>query len=281
MKKDIAKIILRFGLLFLWFAVAGCNIHIRCCVPLAEYKRVVHLSEPMAAGLSFSARTHDGSIKVIGGDIADCNVTATIIARAGSHSQAEKIAEKTKLSLERLSGGLKLKIEKPLLICRSIDVQLDVKVPKNCDLELVTKDGDITVENINGILDVKTGDGTLVMSRVGNKIKARSFDGTIRIKKNYGDISARSFDGKITVAYSKEAEGVCDVSLTTNDGTIDLKTPENFSANVEISTNDGTIESNLPINVAGKLSKKRIKGTIGTGLGRLYIKSGDGTIRIR
>jgi hypothetical protein len=281
MKKDVTPIMLPFCLLCICIAVAGCNVHIACCIPLAKYEKIVHLSEPMAEGSSFSARTHDGSIKVIGGDIADCNVTATIIARAGSYTQAEEIAERTKLSLERLESGLKVKVEKPLLICQSIDVQFDVKVPANCNLELITKDGDITVEDIKGIINVKTGDGTIAMSRVGDKIKARSFDGTIRIRENIGDISARSFDGRITVAYSEDAEGVCDVTLTTNDGTIDLRTPEDFSAAVEISTNDGSIHSDLPIEVAGKLSKKRIKGTIGTGRGRLYVKSGDGTIRIR
>ncbi len=281
MKKDFVPRMLPFYLLCICITVAGCNIHIGCCVPLAEYKRTVNLSEPMAAGSLFSAKSHDGRIPVAGRNIADCNVTATIIARAGSYTQAEKIAERTKLSLERVESGLKVKVEKPLLICQNIDVQFDVKVPANCNLELVTRDGDITIEDVKGIINAKTGDGSIAMSRVGDKIKARSFDGTIRIQENIGDIIARSFDGRITVAYSKDADGVCDVSLTTNDGTIDFKTPENFSADVEISTNDGSIESDLPIEIAGKLNKKRIKGTIGTGRGRLYVKSGDGTIRIR
>ncbi len=282
MKKYIIAIMLPFSLLCMWIAVAGCDIQIGCCVPLAKYERTVHLSEPMAVGSLFSAKSHDGWIKIAGSDITDCNITATIVARAGSYTKAEKIAERTKLSLERLGRGLKVKVEKPLLpMNQSIDVQFNVKVPTNCDLELVTKDGDITVENVMGMINVKTGDGTIVMSRVGEEIKARSFDGTIRIQENIGDISAKSFDGRIIIAYSKDAGGVCNVSLTTNDGTIDFKTPENFSANVEISTNDGSIQSDLPIEVAGKVKKKRIKGTIGTGQGKLYIRSRDGTIRIR
>jgi hypothetical protein len=281
MKKDFATIMLSFGLLCICVAVAGCNVQIGCCVPLAKFEKIVHLSEPMAAGSSFSARTHDGQIKITGGDVTDCNVTAEIVARAGSFKKAEEIAEKTKLSLERIGNGLRVKIDRPLLLNQSIDVQLDVKVPANCDLGLITRDGDITVDNVTGAIDVKTGDGSIVMSRVGDKIKAQSFDGTIRIRENVGSVSAKSFDGKITVEYSKDADGVCDISLTTNDGTIDLKAPENFSASVEISTNDGSIQSDLPIEIAGKLSKKRIKGVIGTGRGKLYVKSGDGTIRIR
>ena len=281
MKKNFIAIMLFFCLLFIWFTATGCNIQVGCCVPWVKYEKIVHLSGPMAAGSLFSAKTQDGSIKVAGGDVTDCNVTATIVARAGSDVKARELADKTKLSLERLGSGLTVKIERPLMLNQSVDVHLDVKVPTNCDMKLITRDGDITAENIKGAIDVKTGDGTIAMSRVGEKIKARSFDGTIRIQENIGDINARSFDGRITVAYSKDAGGVCDVSLITNDGTIDLTAPENFSAKAEISTNDGLIQSDLPIQVTGKLGKKRIKGIIGTGQGRLYVKSGDGTIRIR
>lgn len=266
----------------MWIAVAGCNIRIGCCVPLTKYERTVHLSEPMAAGSLLSAKSHDGWIKVTGSDITDCNVTAIIIARAGSDIKAKNIAEQTELKLERLGRRLTIKVVKPLLLLnQSVDVKLNIKVPTNCDLELVTKDGDITVENVKGMIDVKTSDGTIILSQVGEEIKARSYDGSIRIQGNIGDVGVKTFDGKITVEYSKDAGGVCDVSLITNDGTVDFKAPANFSANAEISTNDGSIQSALPIEVTGKLEKKRIKGMIGTGEGKLYIRSRDGAIRIK
>lgn len=281
MKKGFVAILLPFCLVFMTFVITGCDIQVRCCVPLAKYEKTVHLSEPMAAGSSFSARTHDGSIKVTGCEVADCNVTATIIARAGSFNKARELAENTKLSLKKINEKLTVKIDRPLLFNQSVDVHLDVKVPTSCNMKLITGDGDIKIENIKGMIDVKTGDGTINMSQVGEVIKAGSFDGTIRIKENKGDVSARSFDGRIIIEYANDAAGVCDISLITNDGTIDLNTPEDFSAKTEISTNDGSIHSDLPIQVTGRLSKRRLKGVIGTGEGKLYIKSGDGTIRIR
>lgn len=284
MKKSFNSILLTSALISVWIAVTGCVI-IRSGspIPLAKYERTVRLSEPTATGSLLSLKSHDGRIFVAGEDTTDCNVTAIIVARAGSEIKAKQIAEQTNLRLERTGDGLTVKTRKPLMLAinQCVDVHFDVKVPTNSNLKLNTKDGDITVENINGTIDVKTGDGKITLLHVGKKIKAHSFDGSIRIRENTGDVDVKTFDGKIDVSYSEDASGICDISLVTNDGTIDLDTPVDFSANVEISTNDGSIQSDLPIEVAGKLSRKRIKGTIGTGRGNLYIRSGDGTIRIK
>jgi hypothetical protein len=284
MNKTFISIQLTSTLMSICIAVTGCVIIQKGNpIPLAKYERTVQLSEPMTMNSLFSAKSYDGRITVTGEDTTDCSVTATIVARAGSEAKAKQIAEKTNLSLERTSNRLTVNVEKPLplWINQCVDVNFDVKLPINSNLELNTTDGDITVENINGIVDVKTGDGKIELLQAGPKIKARSFDGTVRVRENTGDVDIKTFDGKINVTYSEDASGICNISLITNDGTIDLNTPADFSANAEISTNDGSIQSDLPIQITGKLSRKKIKGIIGTGQGNLYIKSGDGTIRIK
>jgi hypothetical protein len=200
----------------------------------------------MSAGSLFAAKSNDGRITVTGGDVTECSVTATIIARADSDEKAGRIAEEAKVKLEKFGSTLTVKLEKPILWTNeSIDIQLEAMVPKNCNVKLGTDDGDITTENING------------------------------------DIEIKSDDGRITVIYSENAGGVCNVSLVTDDGAIDFTAPTNFSAKVEVITDDGSIVTDLPIQVLGKLGKSGIKGTIGTGEGRLYIKTDDGSIRIR
>jgi len=285
MKSDFLTRILLNCLVFSLIAVAGCNIQIGYSHPsflLAKYERTVQLSKPMAAGSLFSAKSNDGWITVTGGDITECNVTATIIARADSDTNARRIADQTKLRLEQFGNKLTLKVQRPILMFnQSVDVQIDAKVLKNCDLELGTDDGDITIENVKGRVDVKTDDGKVSLSQVGGDIKVRSDDGSIKVKEVTGDVNLRSDDGRITVVYSKDADGVCNISLVTDDGAIDFTAPTNFSADVEILTDDGSINTGLPIKVMGKLGRIGIKGTIGTGQGRLYIRTDDGSIRIR
>ncbi len=319
--------ILLYFLLCSLIAVAGCYIQLRgYSYPRARYERTVQLSRPMSAGSLFSAKSNDGWITVTGGEVTDCNITATIIARADSDEKARKIAEETKVKLAQFGSKLTVKLEKPILMMnQSVDVQVEAMVLKNCDVELDTDDGDITIENINGNIDIKTDDGSVslariigdikirsndgsinvqefnsdvnlqragwidiqtddgsvTMSRVVGDIKVRSNDGSTKVQEVTGDVNIQSDDGRITVVYSEDAGGVCNVSLVTDDAAVDLTAPANFSADVEVITDDGSINTDLPIKVTGKLGKSGIKGTIGTGEGRLYIKTDDGSIRIR
>ncbi|UCE48488.1 MAG: DUF4097 family beta strand repeat protein, partial [Phycisphaerales bacterium] len=226
----------------------------------------------------------------------------------------------------QFGSKLTVKLEKPILMMnQSVDIQVEAMVPKSCDVELDTDDGDITIENINGDIDIKTDDGSVslarivgdikirsndgsidvqefnsdvvsqragwidiqtddgsvTMSRVVGDIKVRSNDGSTRVEEVAGDVNIQSDDGRITVIYSEDASSVCNVSMVTTDGAIDFTAPANFSASAEIITDDGSINTDLPIKVTGKLGKSGIKGTIGTGEGRLYIKTDDASIRIR
>jgi len=327
MKSGCFKRILLIGLLCSLIAVAGCYIYVGYSAPLVRYERTVQLSKPMAAGSLFAAKSRDGWITATGGDVTDCNVTATIIARANSEKNARRIAEETTVKLERFGKRLTVKVGKPILMTnQSVDVQLKAMVPKSCDVELGTDDGDITIENVTGKvnittddgsvalsqiggsikirgndgsinvqdvngdarlqrdgvgIDIQTDDGRVTLGQVGGGIKVRSNDGSIRVDEVIGDVKLETDDGRITVVYSQDAGGVCNVSLITNDGAIDFTAPVDFSANVEIITDDGAINTDLPIKVTGKLGKSGIKGTIGTGEGKLYIKTDDGSIRIR
>ncbi len=327
MKNGIFTKILLYCLLCSLIAFAGCYIQIRgYSYPRARYERTVQLSRPMSAGTLFAAKSNDGWINVTGGEVADCNVTATIIARADSDEKARTIAEETKLKLEQFGNKLTVKLEKPLLITnQSVDIQFKAMVTKDCDVELGTDDGDITIENVNGDIDIKTDDGSVSLARITGDIKVRSDDGSVnvqefnsdvnlqragridiqtddgsvtisravgnikvraddgstRAEEIAGNVNIQSDDGRITVVYAEDAGGVCNVSLVTDDATVDFTAPAKFSASAEIITDDGSINTDLPIKVTGKLGKSGIKGTIGTGEGRLYIKTNDGSIRIR
>jgi translation initiation factor IF-1 len=327
MKKDILKGILLYSLLCCFINVTGCVIHISgYSPPRSRYERTVELSRPMPAGTLFSGKSNDGWITITGGDVTECSVAATIIARAASDEKARRIAEESMVKLEKSGSKLTVKLEKPVLWTNeSVDIQFMAMLPKDCNVEVGTDDGDITTENINGNIEIKTDDGKvslskisgdvrvtsndgsvtiqdvntndklrkddgwidiqtddgrIILSRIIGNIKVRSNDGSSRIEDVAGDVNVQSDDGRITVIYREGAGGVFDISMVTDDGAVDFKAPANFSANVEVIT-DGSVYTDLPVKVLGKLGKNGIKGIIGTGEGRLYIKTDDGSVRIR
>ncbi len=326
MKKDIFTKILLYSLLCCLITVAGCEIHIReYSFPRARYERTVELSRPMSSGTLLSARSNDGWITITGGDVTECSLTATIIAKADSDEKARRIAEESKVKLEKFGSRLTVKLEKPVLWTNeSVDMQFTAMLPKDCNVELGTDDGDITIENIHGnieiktddgkvnlsknngdirvksddgsitmqdvnigvvrsedgLIDIQTDDGRVTLTRIVGDIKAGSDDGSVTIEDFIGDLNIQSNDGRITVIYNEGAGGVFDISMVTDDGAVDFKSPASFSAKVEVIT-DGSLYTDLPVKVLGKLGKNGIKGVIGTGEGKLYIKTDNGSVRIR
>ena len=183
------------------------------------------------------------------------------------------------ITIENISGDIDIKTDDGSVSLARITG--DIKVRSN--------DGSVNVQELNsdvnlqraGWIDIQTDDGSVTMSRVVGDIKVRSNDGSTRVEEVAGNVNIQSDDGRITVVYAEDAGGVCNVSLVTDDAAVDLTAPPNFSASAEIITDDGSINTDLPIKVTGKLGKSGIKGTIGTGEGRLYIKTDDASIRIR
>ncbi len=276
MKKNYRTILVVGFCLCPLLILSGCDIS------LAKYTRAVQLSAPLSAGSTFAAQTHNGSITIYGADIADCNLTATITARAATEEAAKKLAEKTKITLEPLGNKLTAKIEKPtgLRMGQSVAVSLDVQVPDHTSLELITHNGSVEITNITGTVDGTTHNGKVTAEQVCGTAKLQTHNGSIRCKEISGDTQLKTHNGGIKVYYAEGAPPICNVSLITYNGGIDFTAPPNFSATVEASTHNGSVRTDLPITVVGEVSKRKLKGTIGTGQGKLHLQTYNGSIKI-
>jgi len=276
-----AKMLLGCSLCVL-IAVFGCCIQAGCNIPRAKYQRTVELSEPLAAGHVFATQTHNGSITIKGAEITECNMTATIIARAGSEEEAKSIAEETEIKLEMFGEKLIAKIEKPHLVSnQSVSVNFDVAVPNRTDLQLNTHNGAVEITDITGNTQAVTHNGNINASRISGTTKLQTHNGAITCNEVLGDVNLRTHNGSIGASYRESGSPVCDVSMETHNGNIDFQSAPNFSAKVDISTHNGTVTTDLPIMVTGTLSKRKLSGTIGTGQGVLRLGTHNGSIRIR
>ena len=268
--------------LCLLIVAAGCCINIGSCAMRAKYERTVQLSAPLSPGSSFTAQTHNGSITIAGADVTDCNLTATITARAITEEDAKKLAERTTIKLEPWGDKLTAKIDKPtFLFNQSVSVSLEVTVPNNTGLELTTHNGRVEITNITGQLNATTHNGKVTAEQVSGTIELHTHNGSVICREVSGDTQLKSHNGNIKVYYSQAAPSVCDISLITYNGGIELTTPSNFSGEVEASTHNGSINTDLPITVKGKVSRRKLTGTIGTGQGKLHLETHNGSIRLR
>ena len=268
-------------LLCLVMFMTGC-ISIGGCSMQAQYQRTVQLSAPLSPGSAFEAQTHNGSITINGAEVTECNMTATIVARAGTDEEAQELAEKVNVTLVPSGNRLITKIDKPLqLINKSVSVSLDVEVPNQTDLDLVTHNGAIEISDITGRLDATTHNGKVTAERISGTTALKTHNGSVTCREISGGTQLKSHNGSVKAYYTDTALSVCDISIVTHNGGIELKTPPGYSGRIDASTHNGSINTDLPITVSGKISKSSIKGTIGSGEGQLNLETHNGSIRIR
>ncbi|UCG57608.1 MAG: DUF4097 family beta strand repeat protein [Phycisphaerales bacterium] len=327
------------SLLVLLVVIPGCVIQIGGGPMSARYERQVTLSAPLQPGSAFAAQTSDGSITVEGAQVTECNVIATIVARAMTEEAARELAEAIKIKLEPTANGLATKIEKPLYKRnRNFSVSFDVTTPDRTDLQLTSSDGSVKVADIAGKVEAKTSDGSISVEDTNGDAKLRTSDGSITCTKatagslelhtsdgsirilqssaetcdahtsdgnitvtevkgdnlilrtsdggikcrdiTAGRLNCRTSDGPVHIQYAKDVRGPLDVRATTSDGSITFVGPAGLSAVFDAYTSDGSIHTELPIAVTGKIGKS-LRGTIGTGEGKVYLKTGDGSITIK
>jgi len=262
--------------------LAGSCIYVGSYDMQAKYEKIVHLAMPLSPCSGFETQSHNGSITINGDDVADCNVTATIVARAGNDEEALELADQTQVWFERVGEKLALKIKIPEpLVNRSVSVSLDCLVPKQVDLKLASHNGAIKITNITGEIDATTHNGKVTANQVTGAARLQTHNGGIVCEEISGDAQLNTHNGSVKVDYSEAAGPVCDISIVTHNGSIELTAPRSYSGQIEALTHNGSIHTDLPITLKGEVSKNKITGTIGDGQGKLYLETHNGSIRLR
>lgn len=181
---------------------------------------------------------------------------------------------------------------------RSHRIQVDVAVPSNCDLDIHTGDGSISATaiaghirldsgdgaihalNLRGELTLHSGDGSIEASALDGALDASSGDGHITVGGRFDGLRMRSGDGSIEASAGPGSKISTDWSVHTGDGSIRLRLPENFAADLDAHTGDGRITLDFPVTVSGSLNRSSVRGKLGGGGLPLVLRSGDGSIHI-
>jgi len=203
----------------------------------ARYERKVELAAPLSEGSSFSAETGDGSITVHGVETTECKVQARVVAHAKTQERAQDLAEQIEVRLEPAGAGLKVVTQRPhMSMGEWYTVSLDVQVPVQTNLTLVTGDGAVHVADITGPVDARTGDGSVEAETVKGNVKLRTGDGSVTCTRLEGEtLDVQTDDGGVKIADSSAKS----CTAKTSDGNIVLTDVRADS--IAARTNDGSI----------------------------------------
>jgi DUF4097 and DUF4098 domain-containing protein YvlB len=195
-------------------------------------------------------------------------------------------------------------------------IRIEVRMPKDADLQIDTGDGSVNTQSINGRVKIHTGDGSVRAQAVNGDVDIDTGDGSItlegakgdiRLRTGDGHIDARDLDGKVDATSGdghikldgrldalniKTGDGGIDArlqpgskiasswSIRTGDGSVDIVLPADLQANIDASTSDGHISLGIPVTVEGTFSNSQIHGKMNGGGQSLTIHTGDGSIRL-
>ena len=163
---------------------------------------------------------------------------------------------------------------------RSRRVDITVRMPREAKLDIHTQDGNIDIHNMKGDFLLKSGDGHQRLDDLDGNLDSTSGDGRIELSGRFDVLHLHSGDGRIEARVKSGSKMERDWSLHAGDGSITLRLPKDFSADVSMHTRDGHINVNLPITVQGKLGGNDIRGKLNAGGQLLSIHTGDGSIHL-
>ncbi len=150
----------------------------------------------------------------------------------------------------------------------------------NGTIDLHTNDGSIAVDSLKGDIRLRTGDGSIEARDIDGKVEADSGDGQIRIAGRFDALNVKTGDGSVDTRVLPGSKMASSWTIRTGDGSVDMVLPSDFQANIDATTGDGHISLGIPVTVEGTFSRSQIRGRMNGGGQALTIHTGDGSIRL-
>ena len=274
-------------------------------------------------GCTLKIDTYRGGIIVTEGDQPEIRVTALMEIGVETEAEADRLREALKLEISEENNTVSIRARNPretrVRFVWNDKLQIDlawrITVPRQCNVDLKTLNGGITVGNlsgrvvvraetgavylkrIEGSIDARTETGDIIISRCTGAAKASVMRGTIRVgtmggptelKTTSGDIEilaaraglvASAEAGDVIVGFPRDFAG--DARVTTSGGSIYAKIDPAASCTVTASSVWGRVENTLALEVApGAASKRKLTGKLGAGASPITLHADGGHVKL-
>ncbi|MFL6211504.1 MAG: DUF4097 family beta strand repeat-containing protein [Pyrinomonadaceae bacterium] len=155
-------------------------------------------------------------------------------------------------------------------------VALEVRVPRNTNLNVHTGDGRVRLTGVQGEVSLRTGDGAVDVTEGRGRLHIETGDGRVRVAQFDGEADAQSGDGHITL------EGrFTRLAVRTSDGGISLTMPTDVDATIE--TDAGlVVNEGLATAADNSNDEQRVRRwRVGRGGNLFSLRTNDGSIYLR
>jgi len=212
-------------------------------------------------GRSLRINAHpNGGVTVVGWDRREVELRAKVQAYARSARDAEDLVRDVEIVTDRGE----IRVEGPDRRGRdeSWYASFELHVPRDSDLWIRAMNGGIAVADVRGEMDLETRNGGLHLRGLAGNVMAHTTNGGVHV-----ELDGSRWDGDR-------------LDVRTTNGGVDLRVPQDYSADLETGTVNGGLDVEFPIRVRGRISR-RIHTTLGDGGPPIRVVTTNGGVRIR
>ncbi|OON76737.1 DUF4097 family beta strand repeat protein [Streptomyces tsukubensis] len=214
---------------------AGAVLLAGCGGGSAEDAKPEHRSFALD-GRSLTIDSHDSDLVLVPADVKKVEVTRWFKGDVvlGDSPKASWMMKGDRLSLRTHCSGL----------VKTCDVKHRIKVPRGVAVSVRGDDGHVRATGFRDALTISTEDGQVTVKDTTGSLDLRSDDGGVHaLGVRSKRISASSKDGAVKI----EAAVVPDrVNVTTDDGAIAIGLPKGASYRVSTTSVDGSVDVAVP-----------------------------------
>ena len=192
-----------------------------------------------------------------------------------------------------------LRISAPAWIGLSLaGVNTDAKVEGiRAPISVETVEGEVDVTGGESLISLRSVQGSVRLRGARGRINVNSVNDDVEVANSSGDIAAQTVNGEILlqgvdassldantvngdISYSGPIRSNGRYALSTHNGDLTLTVPQGTSAGVTVSTFSGDFESEFPVPLQGTRKGKGFNFTLGSGSAQVTLESFQGTIRL-
>ena len=146
----------------------------------------------------------------------------------------------------------------------------------------ISGDGSIHVTGLQGETRLRTGDGSIQGDSLDGALYAHTGDGHLHIRGRFDILDLHTGDGSIEADVLPGSKMGSSWRVETGDGSVTLRLPNDFGAELDVHTGDGRISMNYPVTVHGytQFDRHHVNGRVNGGGAPLTIRTQDGSVHI-
>ncbi len=177
----------------------------------------------------------NGGVEIQGESRRDVVIEARIQAQASSGDEARAMLTQIRIDT---SGGV-IRADGPSNSGRrNWSVSFVISTPSRIDLDLRAHNGGVSVNNVQGRMELSTQNGGLHLSGVGGDVHGETQNGGLRVE----------LDGE-----KWQGQGL---DVRTTNGGVHMNIPARYAAHLETGTTNGGMEIDFPVVVQGRIGRQ-------------------------